>query len=138
VVGVAVQTPGLGPVRLGGQWTVLQQYEDLWWRNRTLFTLNLIVSGVLGGLCFFIWLMRREQRAFGWYALMALFWVLFIANVLVTSPWPFPDSLTAARANIMVLVTSPCRASRRRYGCWRPCCWRRWPSCRRGICRKCS
>jgi signal transduction histidine kinase len=48
--------------------------------------------------------MRREQRAFGWYALMALFWVLFIANVLVTSPWPFPDSLTAARANIMVLV----------------------------------
>ncbi|CUJ65281.1 sensor histidine kinase [Achromobacter aegrifaciens] len=104
VVGVAGQTPGLGPVRLGGQWTVLQQYEDLWWRNRTLFTLNLIVSGVLGGLCFFIWLMRREQRAFGWYALMALFWVLFIANVLVTSPWPFPDSLTAARANIMVLV----------------------------------
>ncbi|ADP19314.1 periplasmic sensor signal transduction histidine kinase 3 [Achromobacter xylosoxidans A8] len=104
VVGVAGQSPGLGPVYLGGKAPVLQRYEDLWWRHRTLFTLNLIVSAVLGGLCFCIWLMRREQRAFGWYALMALFWVLFIANVLVTSPWPFPDSLTAARANIMVLV----------------------------------
>jgi len=104
VVGVAGQTPGLGPVYLGGQGPVLQRYEDLWWRHRTLFTLNLIVSAVLGGLCFCIWLMRREQRAFGWYALMALFWVLFIANVLMTSPWPFPDSRMAARANIMVLV----------------------------------
>ncbi|CAB3859625.1 hypothetical protein LMG26858_02150 [Achromobacter anxifer] len=104
VVGVAGQSPGLGPVHLGAQAAVLEQYEDLWWRHRTLFTLNLIVSAVLGGLCFFIWLMRREQRAFGWYALTALFWVLFIANVLMTSPWPFPDSLTAARANIMALV----------------------------------
>ncbi len=83
---------------------MLQLYEDLWWRHRTLFTLNLIVSAVLGGLCFCIWLMRREQRVYGWYALMALFWVLFIANVLMTSPWPFPNSLMAARANIMVLV----------------------------------
>ncbi|WP_254241976.1 sensor histidine kinase [Achromobacter pestifer] len=104
VVGVAGQSPGLGPVHLGGQSPVLQQYEDLWWRNRTLFTLNLIVSAVMGGLCFCIWLMRREQRTYGWYALMALFWVLFIANVLMTSPWPFPNSVMLARANIMVLV----------------------------------
>ncbi|SSW61769.1 sensor histidine kinase [Achromobacter agilis] len=104
VVGVAGQTPGLGPVHLGGREAVQQRYEDLWWRNRTLFTLNLIVSAVMGGLCFCIWLMRREQRTYGWYALMALFWVLFIANVLVTSPWPFSDSVTAAQANIMVLV----------------------------------
>lgn len=35
---------------------------------------------------------------------MSLFWVLFIANVLLTSPWPFPDTLMLARANIMALV----------------------------------
>ncbi|MGY6268860.1 7TM diverse intracellular signaling domain-containing protein [Achromobacter denitrificans] len=104
VVGVAGQTPGLGPVHLGDPPAMQQRYEDLWWRNRSLFTLNLIVSAVLGGLCFCIWLMRREQSTYGWYALMALFWVLFIANVLVTSPWPFSDSVTAARANIMALV----------------------------------
>jgi len=104
VVGVAGQSPGLGPVYLGGQRAMLERYENLWWSNRTLFTLNIIVSAVMGGLCFCIWLMRREQRTYGWYALMALFWVMFIANVLVTSPWPFPDSATSARANIMALV----------------------------------
>lgn len=104
VVGVAGQSPGLGPVYLGDPASILRRYEDLWWSHRSLFTLNLIVSAVMGGLCFCIWLMRREQRTYGWYALMALFWVMFIANVLVTSPWPFPDSVTAARANIMALV----------------------------------
>ena len=104
VVGVAGQTPGLGPLRLGEPQAVRLWYEDLVWNNRTLFQVNLIVSAVLGGLFFCIWVVRREQRTYGWYALMALFWVLFIANVLVTSPWPFPDSLTAARANAMVLV----------------------------------
>ena len=104
VVGVAGQSPGLGPVYLGDPLSSLQRYENLWWSHRTLFTLNLIVSAVLGGLCFCIWLMRREQRTYGWYALMALFWVLFIANVLVVTPWPFADSATSARANIMALV----------------------------------
>ena len=66
--------------------------------------MNLIVSAVLGGLFFCIWIVRREQSTYGWYALMALFWVLFIANVLVTSPWPFPTTLMAARANTMVMV----------------------------------
>ncbi|UIP22006.1 sensor histidine kinase [Achromobacter deleyi] len=104
VVGVAGQSPGLGPVQLGEPQAVLQHYEDLVWNNRSLFQVNLIVSAVLGGLFFCIWIVRREQRTYGWYALMALFWVLFIANVLVTSPWPFPTTLIAARANVMVLV----------------------------------
>ncbi len=104
VVGVAGQTPGLGPLQLGDPQTVRRWYEDRLWRNRTLFQVNLIVSAVLGGLFFCIWVVRREQRTYGWYALTALFWVLFVANVLATSPWPFPDTLTAARANAMALV----------------------------------
>ncbi|MNU51194.1 Sensor histidine kinase DesK [compost metagenome] len=104
VVGVAGQTPGLGPVRIGEPSALLRHYEELKWNNRTLFQLNLIVSAVLGGLFFCIWVVRREQRTYGWYALTALFWVLFVANVLMTSPWPFPNTLMAARANVMVLV----------------------------------
>lgn len=104
VVGVAQQTPGLGPVHLGGQQAMQKLYDDLWWSNRTLFSLNLIITSVLGGLFFCIWIVRREQTTYGWYALMSLFWVLFAANVLVTSPWPFSTTLMAARANIIVLV----------------------------------
>ncbi|MGE8637085.1 MAG: 7TM diverse intracellular signaling domain-containing protein [Achromobacter sp.] len=104
VVGVAQQTPGLGPVHLGEARAMQTLQEDLWWSNRTLYVLNLIISAVLGALFFCIWIVRREQTTYGWYALMALFWVLFVANVLATSPWPFASTLMAARANSMVLV----------------------------------
>lgn len=104
VVGVAGQSPGLGPVHLGEAQAMLQKYDDLWWRNRTLFVVNIVVSAVMGGLFFCIWLSNRKQSAYGWYALMVLFWVLFISNVLATSPWPFANSVMVARANIMALV----------------------------------
>lgn len=104
VVGVAEQTPGLGPVHLGRSRAMQALQEELWLTNRTLYTLNLVVSGVMGALFFCIWIVRREQTTYGWYALMSLFWVLFIANVLLTSPWPFTSTLMAARANSAALV----------------------------------
>lgn len=99
VVGVAGQTPGLGPVHLGGAHATLQLYENLQWQNRTLFVVNIVVTAVMGGLFFCIWLMRRAQSDYGWYALMSLFWVLFGANVLATTPWPFPHTVIAAKVN---------------------------------------
>lgn len=104
VVGTAQQSPGLGPVRLGEPQTLQLLHDSQWWRQRSLFAVNLIVSSVLGAVFFCLWFTRRTQTAYGWYALMALFWVLFISNVLVTSPWPFPTSLMAMRANSMALV----------------------------------
>lgn len=104
VVGVAQQTPGLGAVYLGDAPAMQAKQEDLWWRNRTLYSVNLIVSCVLGGLFFCIWVVRREQTTYGWYALMSLFWVLFISNVLLTDPWPFSSTLALARGNTIALV----------------------------------
>lgn len=104
VVGVAGQSPGLGPVMLGEPQALRQRHASLRWHNRTLYVVNLCVSAVLGTLFFCIWVIRRDQRAYGWYALTALFWVLFVANVLATSPWPLPDTLAAARANAAVLA----------------------------------
>jgi len=104
VVGVAGQSPGLGPLHLGEAQTVLQEYDHLWWRNRTLMVLNIVITAVMGGLFFCIWLSNRKQSAYGWYAMMALFWVLFMYNVLSTDPWPFANSVMAAKANAMALV----------------------------------
>lgn len=104
VVGVAQQTPGLGIVRLGTPQAMQARQEEIWWLNRSLYTVNLVVSAVLGGLFFCIWVVRREQTTYGWYALMSLFWVLFISNVLLTNPWPLPNTLSLARANAMALV----------------------------------
>ncbi len=104
VVGVAGQTPGLGPVHLGAAQVMLQKYDDLWWYNRTMFMVNLAVSAVMGALFLCIWLNDRKQSVHGWYAMMALFWVLFIYNVLATDPWPFANTAMAAKANAMALV----------------------------------
>jgi len=104
VVGVKGQSPGLGRIHVGEAQSIQQQYDDLWWRNRTLILMNIVITAVMGGLFFCIWLSNRKQTVHGWYALMALFWVLFIYNVLATDPWPLPDSVTAAKANTMSLV----------------------------------
>ncbi len=106
VVGVKGQTLGLGTVVLGDSGSLYKQYEQLWWRNRTLYVANIIVSGVIGILFFCIWIVRREQTAYGWYAFSSLFWVVFISNTLVTTPFPWPDTLTAAKVNAIALMLS--------------------------------
>lgn len=104
VTGVAGQTPGLGPAHLGEPEALLRDHEMREWRNRTLFQVNLVISATLGALFFFLWAMQPRQSSHGWYALTALFWVLFCANVLAVSPWPFGTTLMAARANTVALT----------------------------------
>ncbi|MGE8658114.1 MAG: sensor histidine kinase [Achromobacter sp.] len=104
VTGVAGQTPGLGPVHLGEPQALAREHALRWWRNRTLFQVNLVISATLGALFFFLWAMKPQQSSHGWYALTAFFWVLFCANVLAVSPWPFGTTLMAARANTAALI----------------------------------
>jgi hypothetical protein len=96
VVGVAGQPVGLGEVFLGEPRQIGRLHDHLQWTYRTLWAINLIVSGVIGILLFCVWIVRRDQSFYGWYALSSLFWVAFAANVLTTSPWPFTSSLMVA------------------------------------------
>ncbi|VGO07924.1 Probable two-component sensor, near polyamine transporter [plant metagenome] len=101
---VAGQSLGLGKVRIGSPSATQRHHEALIWHNRTLILINIVVSGVMAALFFCIWIVRREQTAYGWYALMSLFWGLFIANVLVTEPWPLLGTYGMARLNIVALA----------------------------------
>lgn len=104
VHGLAEQTPGLGEVRLGEPEALRQWHAQTWWNQRTLFAMNIVVSLVLGVLFAFAWLQRRASKAFGWYALNAFCWALFLANILATEAWPFPDTLAVARGNLLVFL----------------------------------
>nr|WP_184224783.1 ATP-binding protein [Paenochrobactrum gallinarii] len=103
-VGVKGQALGLGSVIIGEPTQVQSIYDNYWWRQRTLYVANVIVSGVIGILFFCIWIIRRDQTYYGWYAFSSLFWLVFIANVLVTTPWPFSDSVTFVRVNAIALL----------------------------------
>jgi signal transduction histidine kinase len=98
------QSVGLGPVFLGAPRQIEQLQARLQWRFRTLFEINLIVSVVIGTLFFCVWVIRRDQSFYGWYALSSLLWVISVGSVLATSPWPFTNSLLFARFNAMVLL----------------------------------
>ncbi|WP_346778286.1 7TM diverse intracellular signaling domain-containing protein [Paraburkholderia sp. Ac-20342] len=105
-VSVPGQDLGLGPVILGDPRDIQRQHDRHQWRYRTLFAISAIVSAVIGVLFFCLWIVRRDQRFYGWYAASSLFWVVFIANVLATSPWPLSSSLMVARVNTMALLLS--------------------------------
>ena len=104
VVGPAAQAPGLGELTLGAPADVAAASARSTWNKRTLFVVNVAISGALGVFFFFAWALRREQKAYGWYALASLLWVLFAANIVATETWPFPDTLLAGRAHMTFLV----------------------------------
>jgi signal transduction histidine kinase len=89
VVGSPIDGAGLGRVRIGTADTVEPLYSHQVLLRRTLPALNLVISMTLG--CFFLalWLMRRSERSYGWYALTSFTWLLFASNTVVSTPWPF-------------------------------------------------
>ena len=85
------------PVYLGEPEAIERGHEQRVWRNRTLFHVNLTISAALGLFFFSLWILRPQQSSHGWYALTALFWVLFAANIVATSPGPSPPRCRRAR-----------------------------------------
>ena len=104
VVGVASQHSGLGVVKLGNAETISGMHEQLMFERRTLYFINLLITLVFGTTSFLIWLFRRREVAFGWFALNCFFWSLFICNLLIVEPFPFTDSLIHSRLNLIFLV----------------------------------
>ncbi|MEG2817661.1 MAG: 7TM diverse intracellular signaling domain-containing protein [Comamonas sp.] len=104
VHGLAAQTPGLGEVLLGDPAVVRPWHEAQQWNLRTLTSVNLVVSAVLGSLFLCAWLLRRSHTVYGWYAFNCGCWVLFVTNLLATETWPFPSAMAMARANLLLFV----------------------------------
>lgn len=107
VVGHTALSPGLGPLRLGSAEAVQARHASNTWRQRTVFAIALGSSAAVGGLFFVVWLLRRQEQTYGWFALMSLAWALYLATVLATDPWPFAGdgaTLALSRANVALFV----------------------------------
>ncbi|MGE8558696.1 MULTISPECIES: sensor histidine kinase [unclassified Acinetobacter] len=104
VRGNAFQSPGLGSISFNNVQKNDEVYESKIWNRRTLFQINIILSITFAVICLVIWLLRRKETTFGWFALSCFLWVLFISNVLSTENFPYPTSLMAAQANLVFFV----------------------------------
>ena len=104
LVGSEHAAPGLGTVRLGASGQVWPEYRQQLLQQRELIFVSLLVSLVLGVLFLAFWLFRRQERTFGWFALALLLWSLGIANMLVTSAWPFANGEVWDRLSLVGLA----------------------------------
>lgn len=104
VRGYAFQSAGLGDVSFQNVYNSYTEYQQQIWDRRTLFVINAILSATLGVLCLVIWLFRRKEVSYGWFALSCLLWLLFVSNIISTETYPFPNTLMAAQANIAFFV----------------------------------
>ncbi|THU05369.1 histidine kinase [Lampropedia puyangensis] len=104
VAGVVELSPGLGRTRVDFADQVQAIQESHWWRQRTVYMLTAGMAAAVGGLFLVIWLLRRSERVFGWYALASLSWAGYLTTLLLTSSWPWSNALALSRLNIALFV----------------------------------
>ncbi len=104
VVGMAAYTPGLGTLFLGSAAQTETIHAANLWRQRNIHFIALGLSGAIGCIYLVVWCLRRSEQAFGWYALMSLCWVLYMATILATDTWPFDSIEAHSRLNNVAFV----------------------------------
>ncbi|TCP11081.1 sensor histidine kinase [Simplicispira metamorpha] len=104
VSGYAAYQPALGKVEIGppGPLRAAQRASEL--ARKDLNWLHLGIGATLG--CFFLalWLMRRQEAAYGWYAARQAAWVGFTVNFVNTSTWPLAHTHAYAAATTAAYV----------------------------------
>lgn len=104
VVGMAAYTPGLGTMFLGPAAQADEIHAANVWRQRNVHFIALGLSGAMGCIYLVVWCLRRSEQAFGWYALMSLCWVVYMATILATDAWPFDSIESHSRLNNIAFV----------------------------------
>lgn len=92
VSGLSPYQPGFGTVSVGDPAVLEPQYRKEYFRRHDIKLINLAMSAVLGGVFLLIWLLRRQDTVYGWFALTELAGSLYSVNFIVFTPWPFASS----------------------------------------------
>ena len=92
VSGLDQYEPGMGAVLAGDPAIVREHYERDRIERLYVKLVNLAISAALGMIFLFIWLLRRSETTFGWFALFELTGSLYRYNLMVEDPWPFTSS----------------------------------------------
>ncbi|WP_180970699.1 sensor histidine kinase [Burkholderia sp. WAC0059] len=111
VSGLADYQPGLGPVTLGAPAAVRAAYGRERLLRRDLHLSALVETASLGAFFLALWLLRRQEAAYGWFTLMSGVWLLYTSNQYATSPWPFRSTDLYERVStVLMLAFSVCYA----------------------------
>lgn len=92
VSGLSAYQPGAGPVRVGDPQVLQQRYRSERFVRYDIKLINLAMSAVLGGVFLLMWLLRRKDSVYGWFALTELIGSLYAYNHIATEIWPLPTT----------------------------------------------
>jgi len=92
VSGLAAYAPGLGAVATGDPASLHARWERGMWLRVDMRIFDLTTDIVLGTLFGLLWLLRRRETLYGWFALASFSGALYGLNFVATSPWPFSGS----------------------------------------------
>lgn len=129
VSGFAAYAGGLGPVAVGDAETLAHRQTQALWLRQGLAHVSIGIGLTLGLFFLLLWLLRRREVAYGWFAAQQLAWSPIAWNQIALSPWPFASTHAyQAMTTVMLLVFS---------GCWvmfvLRFCERRWPRVERSL-----
>ncbi|MEO6690546.1 MAG: 7TM diverse intracellular signaling domain-containing protein, partial [Dokdonella sp.] len=92
VSGFGAYASGLGPVHIGSAEPMRELFDSARIARQRL---NLISFGIIlsvGLLFLLLWLFRRQETAYGWFAAQQLAWAPIAWNTIATNPWPFTST----------------------------------------------
>jgi signal transduction histidine kinase len=92
VSGLAAYEPGLGTVSVGDPRVLHARYERGVWLRSDMRIFDLTTDIVLATLFGLLWLMRRKDTLYGWFALASLCGAAYSWNFVASSPWPFAST----------------------------------------------
>lgn len=92
VSGLAAYQPGLGPVRVGPQQDLHDDFQRAQFLRRDFKLASMAMQFALGSFFVVLWMLRRREVAFGWFGLYTMVWIAFTWNQIAVSPWPFADT----------------------------------------------
>lgn len=106
VSGHAAYQGGLGRVRLGTPDQARADYDASNFQRRSLHWFGLGLTLVMGVLFGMLWLLRRSERAYGWFALHCLVWLAYAYYFLASEAWPLPNTHSLQRFTLVCLLLS--------------------------------
>ena len=92
VSGLAAYHPGMGAVRLGAPAALRARYALQVWLRADMHIFDLTVDIVMATLFGMLWLLRRKDTLYGWFALSSSFGAAYGWNSVASSPWPFSST----------------------------------------------
>jgi signal transduction histidine kinase len=104
VSGMAAYDGGIGSVRLGAPGELRERYDRAFAVRHDWQIVGFAVVLTLGLFFLALWLFRRREVAYGWYAALQFSWLNWSWNQITTGIWPFRSTDAFEAANTATLL----------------------------------